>query len=187
MTWATQRHWTGPSAEQERFFFVTPAGEKSDLLARNVIAAARKAGTPYIVRLSVIKAGPDAPTANTRMHGQTGNDLRDSGLPVAFLRPHDFMQNIFGSLQTIAAGVFYQGMGEGKLAMIDVRDIADSAVKVLLDPGRAGKTFTLTGPASITWHKAAEAFSKALGRRVEYVAIPPKKVADAIRKMGWGE
>jgi uncharacterized protein YbjT (DUF2867 family) len=146
-------------------FFLTPASEKSDVLARNAIAAAKKAGAPCIVRLSVIRAGPDAPTANTRMHGQTEKDVHDSGLPVAFLRPHCFMQNIFGSLQTIAAeGVFYQGMGDGKLVMIDVGDMADSAAGVLLDRSHAGTTYTLTGPASITWHTAAEAFSKALGR-----------------------
>ena len=75
-------------------------------------------------------------------------DVRDSGPPVAFFRPHYFMQNIFGSLQTIAAeGVFYQGTGDGKLAMIDVRDIADSAARVLLERSHAGKTCTLTDPA----------------------------------------
>jgi hypothetical protein len=75
------------------------------------------------------------------------------------------MQNILGSLETITAeGVFYQGMGGGKIAMIDVRDIADSAARVLLDRSHAGTTCTLTGPASIIWHTAAEAFSKALGQ-----------------------
>ena len=44
-------------------FFVTPAGETSDVLARNAIAAAKKAGTPYVVRLSVIKAGRVPPAA----------------------------------------------------------------------------------------------------------------------------
>jgi uncharacterized protein YbjT (DUF2867 family) len=169
-------------------FLLTAAGDRADAQARNAIAAARKVGNTYIVRLSVIKAGPDAPTANTRNHGQTEQDLKDSGLPVAILRPHYFMQNIFGSAQTIAAeGVFYQGMGDGRLAMIDVRDIADCAAKVLLDQGHAGKIYTLTGPESITWHKAAEAFTAALGRPVRYVPIPPEGVADAIRKMGWGE
>lgn len=179
-----QKAFDGVSAA----FLLTPAAENADALARNAIAAAEKAGQPYIVRLSVINAGPDAPTANTRNHGQTEKDLKASGLPCAILRPHFFMQNIFGSAQTIAAeGVFYQGMGEGKLGMIDVRDIADAAVKVLLDRTHAGKTWTLTGPASITWHTAAEAFAAALGRPVKYIPIPPEGVQDAIRKMGWGE
>ena len=169
-------------------FLLTPFGERADALARNAIAAAKKAGSPYVVRLSVIKAGPDAPTANTRSHGQTEKDLKESGLPVAYLRPHYFMQNIFGSLKTIGSdGVFYQGMGEAKLAMIDVRDIADSAAKALLDRSHAGKTYSLTGPASITWHTVAQAFTAALGRPVKYIPIPSEAVAENIRKMGWGE
>jgi uncharacterized protein YbjT (DUF2867 family) len=179
-----QKAFDGVSA----VFLLTPFGEKADALARNAIAAAKKAGSPYIVRLSVIKAGPDAPTANTRSHGQTEKDLKESGLPVAILRPHYFMQNIFGSAQTIAAeGVFYQGMGEAKLSMIDVRDIADAAVAALLDRSHAGKTYSLTGPESISWHTAAKAFAVALGRPVKYVPVPPEAVADSIRKMGWGE
>ncbi|MGD0727978.1 MAG: SDR family oxidoreductase [Spirochaetia bacterium] len=169
-------------------FLLTPFGEKADALARNAITAAKKAGRPYVVRLSAVKAGLDAPTANGRSHGQTEKDLNESGLPVAILKPHYFMQNIFGSAQTIATeGVFYHGMGEGKLGMIDVRDIADSAVKALLDPSLAGKTFTLTGPESITFHTVAQAFTAALGRPVKDIAIPPEAVADNIRKMGWGE
>jgi uncharacterized protein YbjT (DUF2867 family) len=141
-----------------------------------------------VVRLSVIKAGLDAPMANTRSHGQTEEDLKESGLPVAYLRPHYFMQNIFGSLQSIASeGVIYQGMGDAKLAMIDVRDIADSAAKVLLDRNHAGKTYLLTGPASITWHAVAQAFTAVLGRPVKYIPITSEAVADNIRKMGWGE
>ncbi len=169
-------------------FFLTAFGEKADALARNAIAAAKKSGSPYVVRLSVIKAGPDAPTANTRSHGQTEKDLKESGLPVAVLRPHYFMQNILGSLESIGSqGVFYQGMGDGRLAMIDVRDIADSAVKALMDRSHAGKTYSLTGPASITWLTAAQAFTAALGRPVKYVPIPSEGVAEAIRKSGWGE
>lgn len=169
-------------------FFLTAFGERAAALAHNAIAAAQKAGKPYVVRLSVIKAAPDAPTANARLHDQTERELKESGLPVAFLRPHFFMQNIFGSAQSIAReGVFYQGMGEAKLGMIDVRDIADSAARVLLDRKHAGKTYTLTGPASITWHEAARAIAAALGRPVRYVPVPSEAVADNIRKAGWGE
>ena len=75
-------------------FLLTPFGEKADALARNAIAAAKKAGSPYIVRLSAVKAALDAPTANGRSHGQTEKDLKESGLPVVILKPHYFMQNL---------------------------------------------------------------------------------------------
>jgi len=97
------------------------------------------------------------------------------------------MQNIFSAAQNIAKeGVFYQGMGEAKLAMLDVRDIADTAVKVLLDPSYAGKTYTLTGPESISWFTATKAFSAALGRPVKCIPVRPENVAESIRKNGLG-
>ncbi|MGA2640564.1 MAG: SDR family oxidoreductase [Spirochaetia bacterium] len=179
-----QKAFDGVSA----VFLLTPFSEKADALARNAIAAAKKAGNPYVVRLSAVKAGLDAPTANGRSHGQTEKDLKESGLPVAILKPHYFMQNLFGSAKTIAAeGVFYHGMGEAKLGMIDVRDIADAAVKALLDRSQAGKTFTPTGPASINLSMVAQAFTLALGRPVKGIPVPPEAVADGIRKRGWGE
>jgi len=107
---------------------------------------------------------------------------------VAYLRPHYFMQNILGSAQSIATdGVFYQEMREARLAMIDVRDIADSATKVMIDRSHAGRTYTLTGPDSITWNTVAQAFAAALGRPVKYIPVPPEAVADSIREMGRGE
>ena len=127
-------------------FLLTPFGEKADALARNAIAAAKKAGSPYIVRLSAVKAALDAPTANGRSHGQTEKDLKESGL-VVILKPHYFMQNLLGQTQSIMTQrAFYHGMGQAKLGMIDVRDIADCAAKALLDRSLAGKTFTPTGP-----------------------------------------
>jgi uncharacterized protein YbjT (DUF2867 family) len=169
-------------------FLLTPFGEKADALARNAITAARKAGRPYIVRLSAIKAALDAPTANGRSHGQTEKDLKESGLPVAILKPHYFMQNILGQAQSIAGeGVFYHGMGQAKLGMIDVRDIADCAVKAILDRSLAGKTFTPTGPASVSHQAAAQALTAALGHPVKDVAVPPEAVAESVRKAGWGE
>ena len=171
-----------------RVFLLTPPNPKADVWNANAITAARKAGKPYIVRLSVIKAAADSPTDNMRLHARTEKDLQASGLPYVLLRPHFFMQNLFMSAQSIAAeGAMYMGMGDGKLGMIDVRDIVDVAVRVLGDKSHAGQTYTLTGPAAITLHEVARAFSSALGREVKYVPVPPEAVADSIRKLGWGE
>jgi len=169
-------------------FLLTPANPKADVWNANAIAAARKAGKPYIVRLSVIKAAADSPTDNMRLHARTETELKAAGLPYAILRPHYFMQNLFYSAQSIGTeGAMYMGMGDGKLGMIDVRDIVDVAVRVLGDQSHAGQTFELTGPAAISFHDVARAVSVALGREVKYVPVPPEAVADSIRKMGMGE
>ena len=79
--------------------------------------------------------------------------------------------------QTVASeGVVYMAVKDGKIGMIDVRDIVDVAVKVLTEDGHEGKTYTLTGPASISFHDVAAGLSKAgaiLGKQVNYVDVVP--------------
>ena len=81
----------------------------------------------------------------------------------------------------------YWGMGDGKLGMIDVRDIADCCVSLLLNTGYEGKIYTPTGPATITFQDIANIISNGLGKPVNYIKMSIEAVGDAIRKAGWGE
>ena len=71
--------------------------------------------------------------------------------------------------------------------MIDARDIADVGVKVLTEDGHEGNTYTLTGPASISFHDVAAGLSKALGKEVKYVDVPLEAGRDAMIGMGLPE
>ncbi len=114
--------------------------------------------------------------------------LRASGLPYSIIRPHFYMQNTMMAAQTVASdGVVYMPFKDGNLGMIDVRDIADVAVKVLTEDGHEGKTYTLTGPASISLHDVAAALSKVLGKQVNYVDVPLEAGRDAMISMGLSE
>ena len=168
-------------------FLLVPPSPDAAKWNRALYAAAKAAGAPHVVRLSVINAAIDGPTDNTKLHGESDRDLLASGLPYTLLRPHFFMQNVLGSAASIAkGGAFYLGMGQGKLGMIDTRDITESAFAVL-DGARAahaGKAYDLTGPASITFDEVASTLAKVLGSPVKYVAVPPEAVVDAMRGMG---
>ena len=76
---------------------------------------------------------------------------------------------------------------DGKIGMVDVRDIVDVAVKVLTEDGHEGKTYTLTGPASISFHDVATALSKALGKQVNYVDVPLDAARQGMISMGLPE
>ncbi len=153
-----------------------------------LITAAKNSGNPHVVRISAIGAAADAPTDNGRLHYQSDNELADSGLRHTILRPHFFMQNLFMSVPTISEqGQMYWGMGDGKLGLIDVRDIADSATKILLDGGHEGKIYTPTGPASISFQDIAGIIGKVIGKEVTYTPVSLDAVKQAIIEMGWGE
>ena len=120
--------------------------------------------------------------------GRTDAAIIGSGLTYVILRPHYFMQNMFMSADSIAAeSKFYLGMGDGRLGMIDARDIVDCIEQAVLSDAFDDRIIDLTGPESIDFGTAAVTLSAALGRPVDYVAVPPEAVEDAIREMGLGD
>ena len=173
-----------------KVFLLTAPNPDQVTQARNGIAAAKRAGSPHIVRMSAraFKTPPDSPPRVTRQHAEIDAELKASGLAYTILQPHSFMQNITMAAQTVASdGAVYMPMKDGKLGMIDVRDIVDVAAKVLTEDGHQGKTYGLTGPASISFHDVAAGLSKALGKEVKYMDVPPEAGREAMVGMGLSE
>ena len=173
-----------------KVFLITPPGPNQVIQAKNGIEAAKRNGSPHIVRLSAgaINEMPGAFPRVSAQHVEIDDLLRASGVPYTILRPHFFMQNIMMAAQSVASeGVVYMAMQDGKTGMIDVRDIVDVAVKVLTEDGHEGKSYDLTGPESISFHDVAAGLSKALGRQVNYVNVPVEAARDGIISMGMSE
>ena len=171
----------------DKVFLVTPVGPDAVAQARNGIAAAKRAGNPHIVRQSAI-AATDESSRIGRQHAEIDAELKGSGLPYTILRPHFFMQNTMMSAQSVASdGVVYMAVKDGRIGMIDFRDIAEVAAKVLTSDGHEGKTYTLTGPASITFDDVAATLSRALGKEVKYVDLPLEASREAMLGMGLPE
>ncbi|MEX3008482.1 SDR family oxidoreductase [Hoeflea sp. TYP-13] len=164
---------------------ITPAHEKADLYARCFIDAARRAALKRLIRVSALKAAADGPTENTRLHACTERYLEASGLPHVILRPHLFMQNLLISVQSLAAdGTFSFSMGDGRMGMIDTRDIAQCAARCVLSDEHLGRTFELTGPQSLSWHDAAKVLSEVLARPVSYVPVDPQQQFKSLCEFG---
>ena len=173
----------GPALEgASAVFLLTPIHPQQVHQATNVIQAAKVSGSdPHVVRLSVHQASHDAPTRISRQHAEIEDRLVSSGLPYTLLRPQSFMQNTLMSAPTIASqGKIFQPMKDGRLGMIDARDIGEVAAKVLTEEGHEGKTFTLTGPAAISFYDVAEVLGEVLGKEVTYVPIPQEKAKEAM-------
>jgi uncharacterized protein YbjT (DUF2867 family) len=98
------------------------------------------------------------------------------------------MQNTMMAAQTIASdGMIYWDMKDGRLGMIDVRDIVDVALAVLTGSGHEGKSYILTGPEAISFHDVADTFSKVLGKDVAYVSVPGEASLESMVGMGFPE
>jgi uncharacterized protein YbjT (DUF2867 family) len=83
------------------------------------------------------------------------------------------MQNILRFAPTIRTrGEFVGSLHEGKVAMIDVDDIAAVAATALTASAHAGKAYVLTGPEALSYPDVAERLSRLLGRPVAYKDVP---------------
>jgi uncharacterized protein YbjT (DUF2867 family) len=180
----------GPALEGvSTVFLLTPIHQEQVTQASNVIKAAKESGDePRIVRLSVHQASHEAPARNSRQHAQIEDELTSSGLLYTFLRPQSFMQNTLLAARTVASeGRIYQPFKDGKLGMIDARDIGEVAATVLTEEGHEGEVYTLTGPAAISFYDVAEALSEILGKEVNYINISLEKAKEAMLGMGLSE
>ncbi len=177
------------TAGVDKVFSLTPPNPDQVEQANAITAAAQRSpGEPHVVRLSVMKSSTSAPSIVSAQHGEIDIVLRDSGLPVTFLKPNFFMQNTLLGAGTVGEqGVIYHAMGDGKLGMIDARDIADVAVEVLTTDGHEGKGYTLTGPESISFAQLAVQLSEVVGREVQAVDVPVDAAKQSMVDMGLPE
>ena len=152
----------------------------------NLINAVKQSGgRPHVVRHGMF--GDSRSRINTQ-HEQVAAALAESGLPVTTLRPTFFMQNTLAGAQTVAsAGQLYWAMDDAKLAMIDIRDIAECAAAVLTSDGHVGEAYVLTGPQAVSFHDVANALSSALDKPVTYINVPNEAMGQSMTGMGFAE
>jgi len=134
---------------------------------------------------SPVKASK-APTGVEAVIMDYEENIEASGLPYTFLRPNGFMQNFVNySEDTIRTqNAFYGCQGEGAVSLIDLRDVATAAVKVLAATGHEGKSYALTGPEALNNRQVAEKLSRVAGRKISYVDLPPADLKKGMLSAG---
>ena len=158
----------------ERAVLLAPNTPDQVQMETGFVEAAKRAGVGHVVEFSGLGADLDSAARIARAHAMVERALEDSGIPFTHLRPNTFMQNILGAAPAIAShGSLPQPMGDLRVSLVDVRDIAAVAATVLTEPGHTGRTYTITGPAALSFTDVARALSRAIGRDVAYVDIAP--------------
>ena len=165
-------------------YMAAPLGPELVAMTERMVAAAVKAGVRRFVKLS----GPAAaePLEIMRWHRDAERVIEDSGLIWTHLRPNLFMQNFIsehlGSMRE--RGHFYDPVGSARVSYIDVEDVAAVAAAVLTGGGHANQTYSLTGPAAVSSHEAAELLSRAAGRTIRCIEVSVDAARDALFGFG---
>ncbi|WP_225727277.1 MULTISPECIES: NmrA family NAD(P)-binding protein [unclassified Nocardia] len=134
-----------------------------------VVDGAVRAGVAHIVKITSDSA-PDSPIARRRGQAEIENALIASGLGYTLLKNNAYMQNFLMLAPAIAAtSSFAASAGEGRIGMIDARDVGAVAAEIATAPtDHAGKTYWPTGPATLSYTDAAAVLSKVLNRPITY-------------------
>ncbi|MGH3922154.1 MAG: NAD(P)H-binding protein, partial [Pseudonocardiaceae bacterium] len=168
-------------------WLLTPNSPRAPENNMNAVWAARQAGVERVVRLSAVGAANDAPTRSGRLHALSDREIEQAGMSWTILRPHWFMQNILNEADDISAeGALSLNVGEGRLGMIDVRDVAEFAARVLIEGAdrHHGKIYTPTGPQSLSFAEVAEQLGQARGKAIRYVPVADEAKRESLLKIG---
>jgi NAD(P)H dehydrogenase (quinone) len=153
-------------------------------LHRNVIDAARKAGTGLLAYTSIVNAA----TTTIRLaadHQDTETLLRDSGVPYVLLRNSWYHENYTDRLPSFLAQRAIPGSaGEGRISAAARADYAAAAVRVLTTDGHAGQAYELGSDEPFTLAQLAAEISAQSGKEIPYVDLPEAEYAKALTEHG---
>jgi uncharacterized protein YbjT (DUF2867 family) len=157
----------------DKAFLATGDSRDKAVLEKNFIAAAAEAGVGHIVKLSAQSAGLAPPRSFGRSHREAEIALEHSGVPFTVLRPTFFMQSMLLFADDIRKkGKFMAPIKAGRVAMVDLRDVAAAAACCLADDSQKGKAYILTGPRPIGFPEIARLIGQARGRNVVFSPLP---------------
>jgi uncharacterized protein YbjT (DUF2867 family) len=167
----------------DTLFVLLPLVPNKLELACNAAQAAKAVGVKHIVRASGAGADAQAGFALPKLQGQIDDIFASSGIPSTFLRNAGFMQNYLTFMTPmVRSGHLYAATNDAPQSLIDVRDIAAVAAKILQAPAsHAGRAYTLTGGEALTDSQRVALLSKVLEKPVDYTAIPVAQASATMR------
>jgi uncharacterized protein YbjT (DUF2867 family) len=170
----------------DRIFFFPVITEEDHRSNITLLEKAKKAGVKHIVMLSSMGAESTMFSKIGELHRTKEVLVEETGIPWTFVRPGAFMTNTYQWQPTIKSeGKVFSPSGEGKVAPISPKDIATVLAVALTTSGHEGKIYTLTGPELLSTREQVDILSKAIGRPLAVVDIPPSAAAERMGRSGY--
>lgn len=170
----------------EKAFLLTNSSETAEQLQQNFVSIAQHSGVKHIVKLSQLHASADSPVRFLRYHAAVEAQIKESGMKYTFLRPNLFMQGLLGFKDVIKQqNAFFAAIGDAKISLVDIRDIASIAAEALTASGHENKVYNITGPEALTHTELAGLFSDVLDKSIQFIDIAPEEMKTALFSVGF--
>lgn len=169
----------------DRFFLLTAVPPNQLELEGRLLAAAAAADVEHIVKLSASNVSEDSEVNFFRWHREIERRIEASGIGWTHVQPNNFFQNTLFQVDSIRSdGVFYGPFGDGRVASVDVRDVAAVSAITLTEPGHQGSALELTGPAAISHDEMAGVLAETVGRDISYANLSLEEFRSSLRDAG---
>jgi NAD(P)H dehydrogenase (quinone) len=165
----------------DQVFLLSPAIEEQAELETVFIDALVAAGHgPHVVKIAADGfADPGCDVRFMLSHRQVAAHLDATGLPVTYLAPALYMEDLLATADTIReAGEVSVPAGHGRVGFVAASDVAAVAARVLTSPDHAGATYVVTGPEALRFKDVAARVSAVFAREVDYTDQSPERARE---------
>ncbi len=171
----------------DRVFLLSPAIEEQAELETVFIDALVAAGhRPHVVKIAADGfADPGCDVRFMLSHRQVALHLDATGLPVTYLAPALYLEDLLAAAETIREqAVLALPAGHGRVGFVAASDVAAVAARVLTSPGHEGATYVLTGPETLRFKDVAARISAVFAREVDYADQPAERARELMLASG---
>jgi NAD(P)H dehydrogenase (quinone) len=158
----------------DAIFLMSPSRESQVELEITFVDAVVAAGhQPRVVKLAADGFQDlDCTVRFMRNHRQIAAHLGATGLPVTYLAPNLYMENLLSATEDIRErGVIPAPTGDGRVAFVAASDVAAAAARALVT-GEPDAIHVLTGPEALAYGDVAARISAVFARQVDHDDIP---------------
>jgi uncharacterized protein YbjT (DUF2867 family) len=130
---------------------------------------------------------PDSDVRFMRTHRQIAVHLEATGLPVTYLAPNLFMENLLEAADTIRdQGTIFAPAGQGRIGFVAASDVARVAARILTDNdgGHEDQTYVPTGPEALSYADVAARVSAVFAREVDYDDLAEAQAKEQMQASG---
>ena len=159
----------------DRVFLLSPAHEGQVELELIFIDALLAAGhRPHVVKMAADGfEDPGCEVRFMRNHREIAVHLDRTGMPVTYLAPTMYMENLLEAAATIREqGTIFAPAGQARIGFVAVSDVGKVAARVLTSDGHEDMTYVLSGPESLSYADVAARVSAVFARQVDYQDMP---------------
>jgi uncharacterized protein YbjT (DUF2867 family) len=171
----------------DRVFLLSPAHEGQVELELIFIDALLAAGhRPHVVKMAADGfEDPGCEVRFMRNHREIAVHLDRTGLPVTYLAPNIYMENLLEAADTIREqGTIFAPAGRARIGFVAVTDVAKAAAQVLTSAGQEDMTYVLTGPEPLSYADVAARVSVVFARQVDYEDMPEQTAREQMLASG---